>query len=77
MSGDEWLMDAAQAAARLRVTPRWLAEQACAGKIPSRKVGRARRYLQADLDDYLERVRQGQADGFAMSPRSRSRRRAS
>lgn len=63
-----------QAAEQLDVTEQWLRKEAAAGRIPSRKVGRSRRFTEADLTDYLERVRQG-GDPWQQSAQSRSRRR--
>lgn len=63
------LLDIDDAAQRLRVTPGWLAKAAARGEVPSRKVGRRRRFTETDLDDYLERVREG-ADPWARSSRS-------
>lgn len=53
--------DAAEFAARLDDghTAAWVLAQANAGVIPSRKVGRSRRFTEQDLTDYLESVREG------------------
>ncbi|PSK96669.1 excisionase family DNA binding protein [Haloactinopolyspora alba] len=61
-----------QAATQLKVTPQWLAKAARKGTVPSRKIGRYRRFTDADLDDYLERARQGK-DPWKRSPQSESR----
>lgn len=37
----------------------WVLAQANAGVIPSRKVGRSRRFTEQDLADYLDSVREG------------------
>lgn len=57
MAGDA--LTATEAAARLRVTPQWLIRAARAGVVPSRKVGRYRRFTEADLEAYLDSVREG------------------
>jgi len=53
--------DAAEFAARLADghSPDWVLAQANAGVIPSRKVGRSRRFTEQDLADYLDSVREG------------------
>ena len=53
--------DAAEFAARLGDghTAAWVLAQANAGVIPSRKVGRSRRFTEQDLADYLDSVREG------------------
>lgn len=38
--------------------PEWVAVQARAGRIPSRKIGRARRFTAQDVADYIEFLRQ-------------------
>lgn len=69
------LMTKEEAAKKLGVTPAWLSEKANAGIVPSRKIGRYRRYTDDDLQEYLERVKQGALDPFARSAQSRARRR--
>jgi len=61
-------------AEQLAVPASWVAQAARRGILPSRKVGRYRRFLQADVDEYLEGVRQGEryweANPLALSTRS-------
>ena len=38
---------------------RWVGTAARSGRLPSRKVGRSRRFTAQDVADYLESVRQG------------------
>jgi excisionase family DNA binding protein len=64
-----------EAAAELGVSEDWLKREASAGRVPSRKIGRSRRFTQQDLDDYLESVRFVAADPLAQSTASRARRR--
>lgn len=66
-------------AAMLSKTPEWVAATARTGTLPSRKIGRSRRFTQADVDLYLERVRTGAQAGVssARSIAARNRRRAS
>jgi excisionase family DNA binding protein len=40
-------------------TPKWVGAQARSGRLPSRKVGRSRRFTAQDIADYLESVREG------------------
>ena len=68
-------MTVTEAAERLGVTPQWLRINAANGTVPSRKVGRYRRFTDADLTEYLDRVREGGSDPFARSTASRARRR--
>lgn len=70
-------MTVAEAAQRLGVSEQWLRDNAVKGVVPSHKVGRYRRFTEADLAAYLERVQQGQSDPFARSAQSRARKRAS
>lgn len=53
--------DAHEFAARLGDghTAAWVTAQAAAGVIPSRKVGKYRRFTDADLEAYLEACKQG------------------
>jgi hypothetical protein len=53
--------DAAEFAARLADghSAGWVLAQANAGLIPSRKIGRSRRFTEQDLADYLDSVREG------------------
>lgn len=39
--------------------PGWVAKAASRGDIPSRKVGRVRRFTAQDIADYLDSVREG------------------
>ena len=38
---------------------KWVGTEARAGRLPSRKVGRTRRFTAQDIADYLESVREG------------------
>jgi hypothetical protein len=69
--------DAAEFARRLDDghTAAWVSTQATAGVIPSRKVGKYRRYTAADLDAYLESVREG-GDAPRLSRLTRKRKSA-
>jgi len=51
----ESLLDVAAAAARLRVTERWMRRAVVERRIPFVKVGRFVRFRPADLDRYIER----------------------
>lgn len=53
------LMTTEQAAARLGVTVQWLRRAAIAGTVPSRKLGKYRRFSEGDLATYIDSVRQG------------------
>lgn len=72
---DSPLLSLAEAAAYLRVTQDWLRIKAARGEIASRKVGRARRFTQADLDGYIDSCAQVAANPMLRSPQSRSRNR--
>jgi excisionase family DNA binding protein len=50
------LYDVDQAAARLRVSKRWLYERTAAGAIPFRKVGKYLRFSDSDLLQIAERT---------------------
>lgn len=69
------LMDVATFAARIDKTPDWVTREASAGRIPSRKIGRARRFTEQDLADYLESTRYVAADPLTQTRASRARRR--
>ncbi len=58
-TSDVDLMTTAQAAARLQVTPQWLTRAAAAGIVPSRRLGKYRRFTESDLAAYLDSVRDG------------------
>jgi excisionase family DNA binding protein len=64
------LLTLEQAAAYLGRSPQWLANAARAGTVPSRKVGRVRRFTEDDLTAYLEAVREGNATGRIQRRRS-------
>ena len=49
------LMDTVQAAKYLGVTPRTLRALARDGRVPSARVGKARRYLREALEDWIRR----------------------
>jgi len=66
------LLTVAEAAAKLHKTPEWLRKAARQGKVPSRKVGRSRMFTDSDLDEYLDRVRQGR-DPWTRSAASKSK----
>ena len=68
------LLTADEAAARLRCRADWLLRAAQRGLVPSRKVGRQRLFTESDLQDFIDRSRQG-TDPWARSPRSAARRR--
>lgn len=64
----------------LGMDPNWVQRKAGAGVIPSRKVGRHRRFTAQDIADYLESVRQQAANPLARNARqtaARNRRRKS
>ncbi len=69
--------DAAEFAARLADghTAAWVLAEANAGRIPSRKIGRARRFTEQDLVDYLDSVREG-GDSPRLSRLTRGSRRS-
>ncbi len=67
------LWSVVEAAAKLGVTEDWLAKAARDGVVPSRKIGQKRRFLDQDLLDYLESVRQGIRDPFARNARSQAK----
>lgn len=69
--------DTATAALKLGVSEQWLRVNAASGKVPSLKIGRYRRFTDELLAEYQDRCRQGAADPFARSAKSRARRRAS
>lgn len=48
-----------QLAALLGKTPAWIAREASAGHIPSRKVGLTRLFTGEDVAEYLDRCRKG------------------
>lgn len=70
----EQLMTAAEVAEQLQVPVSWVESRARRGQIPSRKIGRYRRFTQVDVDDFIESVRQAdlahRANPLALSPRS-------
>lgn len=49
----EGLIDAEQAALILGRTPRWIKDETAAGRIPSYKIGRQRRYRPSELERWL------------------------
>ena len=57
------LLDLTEAAAYLHRPRKWTADEARAGRIPARKVGRRWMFTEADLTAYLESVRTG-GDGI-------------
>lgn len=65
-------MSVAEAAQRLGKSTDWLQRAARRGDVPSRKVGRDRRFTDQDLADYLERVRVAGSDPWVMSPQSQA-----
>jgi excisionase family DNA binding protein len=71
-----FLLSVAEAAEHLGKSPAWLAGAARRGEVPSRKVGRSRKFTPKDIEDYLDRVRKG-TDPWARSTRSQARRRRS
>lgn len=73
MSDFPELMTTAEAAEKLGRSEDWLAKAARDGVVPSRKVGQKRRFLDQDLLDYLESVRQGIRDPYARNPRSQAK----
>lgn len=68
-------LSVAEAAAQLDVTEAWLSREASAGRIPSLKIGRSRRFTEAGLAEYLEKARYVAADPLTQTPASRARRR--
>ena len=48
---------------------KWVAAQARSGLLPSRKVGRSRRFTAANIATYLERVADGVANPMARTAR--------
>lgn len=70
-------MGVPEAALYLDVTQDWLRRKASSGEVPSLKIGRSRRFLQADLDAYIDAQHVVAADPLAQSPASRVRRRRS
>jgi excisionase family DNA binding protein len=55
----ERLLTVDEAAEYLGRSPQWLAAAARNGDVPSRKIGRYRRFTESDLMAYLESVRDG------------------
>jgi excisionase family DNA binding protein len=68
------LLTADEVATKLRATRSWVMRAAQERVIASRKVGRARLFTEADVDEYLERVHEQPTDPWARSARSQSRR---
>lgn len=69
-------LSVAEAAERLGVGHRWLANQARAGHVPCRRLGRRLRFTEADLDAILTASAHGapvQANPWKQAPRSRKR----
>jgi excisionase family DNA binding protein len=73
----ERLLTAAEVADQLRRDAHWVNKLAATGVLAAAKVGRFWRFTQADVDEYLTRVRSQAADPMARSAASASRRRAS
>ncbi|WP_369053911.1 helix-turn-helix domain-containing protein [Kineococcus terrestris] len=67
------LLTCEEVAEQLRVRATWVAAAARRGELPSRKVGRYRRFTQADVDAYVEQVARAAADPLAISARSYAR----
>lgn len=67
------------AAARLNVGKKWLANQARADLVPHRRLGRSIRFTEADLQAIEESAARGAAPAnpWRLAPRSASRRKAS
>lgn len=65
-------MSVEEAARLLGKSEDWMRRAARRGDVPSRKVGRDRRFTDEDLTDYLDRVRVAGADPWAASPRSQA-----
>lgn len=55
----------------LGMSPSWVTDAACAGKIPARKVGRYWRFTEADVTAYIESIAPATA-----TPITRRRRRS-
>lgn len=73
------LLDAATVAGMLDKSELWVKRQAKAGVLPHRRIGRAFKFTEQDIVDYIESARRGTrtiaqpVDGFA----KKSQRRAS
>lgn len=61
-------------AGALGKTPEWVARKASEGVIPSRKIGRTRRFTAEDIAAYLDRVREGGTNPQARTPRQQAAR---
>lgn len=59
MADDRRLLTPEQLAEQLAVPVTWIRQEARAGRIPSLKLGHYRRFVQADVDDWLEKMRSG------------------
>ncbi|WP_369068582.1 helix-turn-helix domain-containing protein [Kineococcus terrestris] len=57
-------------AAQLRVPRSWVDKAARRGEIGSRKIGRYRRFLQSDVDDFLAVCHRAASDPLLMTARS-------
>lgn len=51
------LLTADDLAARLAVAPSWVRAEARAGRLPSIRLGRYRRFLEADVDEWIAQLR--------------------
>lgn len=71
------LLTTREAADRLKVGETWLANQARAGKVPHRRLGRTVRFSEDDLAAILDSAKSGAAETntWGLTPRSASRRR--
>lgn len=73
---DRRLLTPAQVAARLGKGKRWVEDQARAGKIPHRRIGRDIRFTEDDVAAFVASTATGEADPnpWGLTPRSASRR---
>jgi len=70
------LFDATEAARRLGMTEEFVKIRARRGEIPSRLIGRYRRFTQADLDEYVDACKVGGDSGPRITRVTRGRRSA-
>lgn len=64
-----------EVAQQLGKTVDWVIREASAGRIPSRKIGRDRRFTEGDVQAYIDACAYRAADPLAQSDLTRARRR--
>ena len=62
---EEQLEDVAWVSRRLKVPKSWVYQHAETGMLPSRKVGKYRRFVPSEIEEFIEGRRQGNSNSDA------------